>query len=125
MSHSIAARNAILDARNALANGGTVEYRTGSSAPVDSAPAGTVLVTFNMQANAFSAAASAQALVNTIDAQNATAANGGGACHYVVKDSSGNVIWNGESGGALTISPLTWSIGDPVTITSWLTSQPA
>lgn len=124
---SIAACNAGLDARNALFNTGTVEIRSGSAADIDSAPTGTVLVTFTLPNPAFGSAASRVATLNAVTPVTATVANAGGTVHYVVKDSGSAVIGNGTAGTSGTdmiLNTLTWSIGDDVSITAWTTTQP-
>ena len=124
---SIATCNAGLDARNALFNTGTVEIRTGTAADIDSAPTGTVLVTFTLPNPAFASAASRVAAMNTVTDVTATVANAGGTVHYVAKDSGAAVIGNGTAGTSGTdmiLSTLTWSIGDDVSITAWSTTQP-
>ena len=124
---SITACNAGLDARNALFNGGTVEIRSGLAADIDSAPTGTVLVTFTLPNPAFGAATSRIANMNAVSPVTATVANAGGEVHYVVKNSGSGVEGNGSAGTTGTdmiLNTLTWSIGDNVSITSWSTAQP-
>lgn len=124
---SVAECNAALDARNAKLNTGTVEIRTGAAADIDSAPTGTVLITFTLPSTAFNPAASRQASIYAVTAVTATAANSGGAVHYVAKESGGNVSRVGTAGTAGTdmiLNTLTWSIGDDVSVTNWTTSQP-
>jgi len=124
---SIAECNAALDARNAKINTGTVEIRTGAAADIDSAPTGTVLVTFTLPSTAFGAASSRQATMNSVTQVTATVANAGGQVHYVAKESGGAVSrvgTAGTSGTDMILNTLTWSIGDDVSITNWTTSQP-
>ena len=124
---SIAECNAALDARNAKLNTGTVEIRTGAAADIDSAPTGTVLVTFTLPASAFATAASRQASMNAVTAVTAAVANAGSQVHYVAKESGSAVSRVGSAGTSGTdmiINTLTWSIGDDVSITNWTTSQP-
>ena len=124
---SIAACNAGLDARNALFNTGTVEIRSGAAADIDSAPTGTVLVTFALPNPSFVTASSRAATMNSVTAVTATVANTGGVVHYVAKDSGTAVIGNGTAGTSATdmiLNTLTWSIGDDVSITAWTTTQP-
>ena len=123
---SIATRNAALDAENALLDGGTVEIRSGSPAPVDSPPTGSVLVIFNIGNPAFGAAVSGIAVANAIAGVTAAAGNAGGTVHYVAKDSLNNVQRNGTAGTSGTdmiISTLTWNLGDNVNITAWTASE--
>lgn len=124
---SIAACNAGLDARNALFNGGSVEIRSGAAADIDSAPTGTVLVTFALPNPAFGAATNRLSTLNAVTPVTASVANAGGAVHYVVKDSGSAVVGNGTAGTSGTdmiLNTLTWGIGDDVSITAWTTSQP-
>lgn len=124
---SIAACNAALDARTALFNGGSVEIRSGAAADIDSAPTGTVLITFTLPNPAFGAAANRVATMNAVTDVTATVANAGGQVHYVAKDSSTNVVGNGTAGTSGTdmiLNTLTWNIGDDVSITSWTTTLP-
>ena len=124
---SIAACNAGLDARCALFNGGSVEIRSGTAADIDSAPTGTVLVTFTLPNPAFGAAAARLATMNAVTPVTATVANAGGTVHYVAKDSGGTVVGNGTAGTSGTdmiLNALTWSIDDDVSIISWTTTQP-
>lgn len=124
---SIAECNASLDARNAKLNTGTVEIRTGAAADIDSAPTGTVLVTFTLPSTAFATAASRQATINAVTAVTATTGNAGGAVHYVAKESGGSVSrvgTAGTSGTDMILNTLTWSAGDDVSVTNWTTSQP-
>jgi hypothetical protein len=124
---SIAACNAGLDARNALFNGGSVEIRSGAAADIDSAPTGTVLVTFTLPNPAFASATNRIATLNAVAAVTASVANAGGQVHYVVKDSGSAVVGNGTAGTSGTdmiLNTLTWSVGDDVSISNWTTSQP-
>ena len=124
---SIAECNAALDARNAKLNTGTVEIRTGAAADIDSAPTGTVLVTFTLPGTAFGAGSARAATMNEVTPVTATVANSGGQVHYVAKESGGAVSrvgTAGTSGTDMILNTLTWSIGDDVSITNWTTSQP-
>lgn len=123
---SIEECNAALDARNALLNGGSVEIRTGAAADIDSAPTGTVQVTFTLPATAFTAAVNRISTANAVTPVTATNANAGGQVHYVAKDSGGNVRRNGTAGTSGTdmiLNTLTWSAGDDVSITGWSNSE--
>ncbi len=124
---SIAACNAGLDARNALFNGGSVEIRSGAAADIDSAPTGTVLVTFTLPNPAFGAATNRIATMNAVSAVTASVANAGGTVHYIARDSGSAVVGNGTAGTSGTdmiLNTLTWGIGDDVSITAWTTAQP-
>jgi hypothetical protein len=124
---SITACNAALNARNTLLNGGSVEVRSGAAADIDSAPTGTVLVTFTLPATAFASASARAASMNAVTAVTATVANAGGTVHYVAKG-SGAVVeavgTAGTSGTDMILSTLTWSIGDDVSIASWSSGLP-
>jgi len=124
---SIAACNAGLDARNALFNGGSVEIRSGAAADIDSAPSGSILVTFSLPNPAFSAATNRVSTLNAVTPVTATAPNAGTEVHYIVRDSGSAVVGNGSagtSGADMILNTLTWSIGDNVSITAWTTTQP-
>ena len=124
---SIAECDAALDARNAKLNSGTVEIRTGPAGDIDSAPTGTVLVTFNLPATAFATAAARAASMNAVTPVPATVANAGSQVHYIARESLSlvsRVGSAGTSGTDMILNTLTWSIGDDVSITNWTTSQP-
>lgn len=128
MSESIASRNAALDARNALLNGGTVEIRTGAPAAVDSAATGTVLATLTINATAFGAASAGSATYNAITAVTGSAAGTQTPGHFVAKNSGGAVISNGTAGTSGTDMILnigTITFGDNVSITGWTVSMTA
>lgn len=123
---SVAECNAALDARNALANGGTVEIRSGNAADIDSAPTGTVLATFTLGNPAFGNAASRSSSLNLPNAVTASANGTGAPYHYVLKNSGGTVMRNGTAGTSGTnmiLSAATWTAGDDVEITAWTTSE--
>lgn len=128
MAQSINARNAMIDARNALLNNGTVEIRTGAAAAVDSAATGSVLAIFNLSATAFAAASNGSSSVNLPAQVTSSAANSGGVVHFVAKSSVSAVVANGSAGvgsGDMQLNTLTWSSGDPVSITGWTVGHPA
>lgn len=123
---SVAECNAALDARNALANGGSVEIRSGAPADIDSAATGSVLVTFPLGSPAFGAASNRASSLNLPAAVTASSDGTGAPYHYVLKDSGGNVLRNGTAGTSGTdmiLSAATWSSGDDVEITAWTTSE--
>ncbi|QDP67547.1 MAG: hypothetical protein Unbinned5350contig1004_54 [Prokaryotic dsDNA virus sp.] len=123
---SIPECNAALDARNALLNGGSVEIRTGAPGDIDSAPTGTVQVTFTLPSTAFGAASNRISTANAVTAVTASNLNAGATVHYVAKDSGGNARRNGTAGTAsanMILNTLTWSSGDDVSITSWSNSE--
>lgn len=124
---SIESCNAALDARNALLNGGSVEIRSGTAADIDSAPTGTVLITFTLLNPAFGSAVNRVSSLNLPPDVTASVANAGGAVHYLVKDSLGNPRGNGTAGTSGTdmiLNTLTWNIGDDVSILAWSTTLP-
>lgn len=123
---SVAECDAALNARNALANGGSVEIRSGNAADIDSAATGSVLVTFTLGNPAFGAASNRVSSLNLPAAVTASADGTGAPYHYVLKDSGGNVLRNGTAGTSGTdmiLSAATWSSGDDVEITAWTTSE--
>lgn len=123
---SVAECDAALDARNALANSGSVEIRSGTAADIDSAPTGTVLATFTLGNPAFAAAASRSSSLNLPAAVTASADGTGAPYHYVLKNSGGTVMRNGTAGTSGTdmiLSAATWTTGDDVEITAWTTSE--
>jgi len=126
---SVAECNAALGARNTLANGGSVEIRSGAPADIDSAATGSVLVTFPLGNPAFGAASNRTSSLNLPAAVTASADGTGAPYHYVLKDSGGNVLRNGTAGTSGTggtdmiLSAATWSTGDDVEITAWTTSE--
>lgn len=123
---SVTECNAALDARNALANGGSVEIRSGAPADIDSAATGSVLVTFTLGSPAFGSASNRASSLNLPAAVTASADGTGAPYHYVLKDSGGSVLRNGTAGTSGTdmiLSAATWSSGDDVEITAWTTSE--
>lgn len=123
---SVAECNAALNARNALANSGSVEIRSGAPADIDSAATGSVLVTFPLSATAFTTASNRTSSLNLPAAVTATADGTGAPYHYVLKSSGGAVLRNGTAGTSGTdmiLSAATWSTGDDVEITAWTTSE--
>jgi len=123
---SVTECNAALDARNALANGGSVEIRSGSAADIDSAATGSVLVTFTLSNPAFGAASNRASSLNLPASVTASADGTGAPYHYVLKNSGGTVMRNGTAGTSGTdmiLSAATWSTGDDVEITAWTTSE--
>lgn len=123
---SVAACNAAIDARNALLNSGSLEIRSGAGADIDSAPTGSVLVTFALPATAFASASARSATANAITAVTATADGTGAPYHYIARDSGSNVVAKGSAGTSgtdLILSAATWSTGDDVSVTSWTTGM--
>ena len=123
---SVTECNAALDARNVLANGGSVEIRSGNASDIDSAATGSVLVTFTLGIPAFGAASNRASSLNLPAAVTASADGTGAPYHYVLKNSGGTVMRNGTAGTSGTdmiLSAATWSTGDDVEITAWTTSE--
>ena len=123
---SVTECNAALDARNALANGGSVEIRSGSAADIDSAATGSVLVTFTLSNPAFGAASNRASSLNLPASVTASADGTGAPYHNVLKNSGGTVMRNGTAGTSGTdmiLSAATWSTGDDVEIRAWTTSE--
>lgn len=121
---SVAQRNAGVDAKNALLNGGTVEIRTGAE-PSIGTESGTVLATFTIANPAFPAASGGSASANAIS--DVTASATGTAGHYIAKNSSNAIIRSGTAGTSGTDMILNTSSitsGDNVSITAWNTSEP-
>ncbi len=130
---STAARNASVDARTALVNGGSLKIKQTS----------TVLATIPLEATAFEAAGtsvagSARALgadgVAVVSAGNpltdASADATGTANAYDVCNSGGTVIWSGVAsasggGGDLILDNASISITQEVKVTAWTHAQPA
>jgi len=125
-SISLAERNASLDARNALSNGGSIEIRSGAPADVDASPTGSVLVVFpTLSDPAFTTASGGTSSLNLPSAVTASADGTGAPYHYVLKNSGGTVMRNGTAGTSGTdmiLSVARWSSGDDVSITSWTTA---
>ena len=123
---SVAACNAAIDARNALLNSGSLEIRSGAGADIDSAPTGSVLVTFALPATAFASASARSATANAITAVTASAGGTGAPYHYIARDSGSNVVAKGSAGTSgtdLILSAATWTSGDDVSVTSWAISM--
>lgn len=123
---SIETRNAALNAKNTLLNGGTVELRTGTAADIDDTPTGTILVIWDLPDPAFSDSTAGIASLNSLPIANALVAGTGEPYHYVAKDSIGNPQRNGSAGtssGGMIISNSTWSIGDPLQILNWTVTE--
>lgn len=118
--------NAGVDAHVALADGGSLEVRTGSSpATAAAADSGTLLVDIALpEADAFSAASYAAGISTaTLDVGSiatAIAAATGTAGHYRFKDSGGTVIWQGDiADGHLVLSSNDIESGQEVDVISY------
>jgi hypothetical protein len=119
------ARNASVNGRTALVNGGSLKIKAGS----------TVLATITLPATAFNAAASGSATARGADGTNpvssgnpltdASADAAGTATVYDACDSGGNVEWSGAVGAELTLDNAVIAAGQEVKVTGWTHSQPA
>lgn len=123
-----ASRNAAADAIGALANGGTIEVRSGSQpASASDAATGTLLATFTLSGTAFGApSAGVKTLAGT--PLSATAAATGTAGWFRVKGSGGSTVLDGSvgtSGAELNLSTTTITSSDSVQITSGTLTMPA
>ena len=125
---SIEECNAAVDAKNNLINNGSLEIRSGAPGDIDSAPTGSVLITFPLPATVFNNAVTRTATANTVNKVVATAGNAGGEVHYLVKNSNGDVERNGTaglsgSGANMILQTLTWNAGQEVSITGWTNTE--
>lgn len=116
VTHSTAVRNAIadavVDAVDAGASAGTLEFHTSGDVEV---------CTLTFSDPAFGAAASGTATANAITSD--TNCTGGTIAKFVVKDSNGNTIFSGSvtgtgSGGDIELSSVVVSAGQTVSLTS-------
>lgn len=123
------ARNASVDARTALVNGGSVKIKSGG---------GTVLATITLAATAFSAASAGSATMRGGDGTTAVSSGNprtdssadatGTAATFDMCDSAGNVEWSGTcglSGADLILDNTSIVAGQEVRITSYTHAQPA
>lgn len=124
-----APQNAAADAIAALANGGTIEIRSGSQpATANTAATGTLLATFTLVSPAFSAASSG---VLTLDADpdiTTTGAAAGTAGWARVKGSGGATVFDGSvatSGGDFTINTTAITVGGTVNLTAGTLTMPS
>jgi len=121
---SVAQRNAGVDAKNALLNGGTLEIRTGAE-PSIGTESGTLLAIFTLPNPAFGSAASGAATANLPSA--VTAAATGTAGHYIAKSSGAAIIRSGTAGTSGTdmiLNQTAITSGDDVSVTAWGNSEP-
>jgi len=131
---STSARNAACDAIVDLVDGGagagTLEVRTGSPpATPATADSGTLLATLTMSDPAFGSASTGVATASTITSDTNADASGD-AGHFRVKDSSGNVIFQGTAGNSGDTPDLTFDnksivAGGTVAISSLTVTVPA
>ena len=130
---STAARNAacdgIVDLVDAGASAGTCAIRTGAppTGPGD-ADSGTLLATLTFGDPSFGAAASGTATANAITSDTSADASGD-AGHFRVKDSDGNVIFQGTAGEAADTPDMEFDeksivAGGTVAISSFTVTMP-
>ena len=130
---STAARNAaadgIVDLIDAGAAAGYIEHRTGAPpATPATADSGTLLGTTTFSDPSFGAAASGTATASAITSDT-SADNSGDAGHFRVKDSDGNVIFQGTSGEAADSTDMTFDnktivAGGTIAVSSFTVTQP-
>ena len=131
---STSARNAAANAIAALVDGGAsagyIEIRTGAppTNPGD-ADSGTLLATCPMSDPAFGSASFGVATANSITSDSAADASGT-AGHFRVKDSNGNVIFQGTAGETADTPNMVFDdsaivAGGTVAISSLTITQPA
>lgn len=126
-------RNAMLSALNTAANAGaaaaTIEVRSGTQpANADAADVGTVLATFTCADPAFETPASGVMDLDANPDLTATAAATGTASWARMKDSDGNVVFDGSvgtSGADFIITSTSIVSGQTVTLTVGALTQPA
>jgi hypothetical protein len=120
-------QNALLDARTARFNGGTLEMYTGTQpATGGTAPSGTLLVTITLPATAFSAASSGSAA--KAGTWSGTAVASGTAGWYRLKNAGGTENEDGAiaaSGAEMTLDNYSIVSGGTVTISSFAMTQAA
>lgn len=122
---STAARNAALDAVNALANGGTLRVRAST----------TVIANITLAATAFGAASSGSATATGGDGTNpisgsnpltTTALATGTIDNALVLNSGGTEVWSIAVPSELNFNTeVVSSIGHEIEVTSWTRTQPA
>lgn len=121
-------RNAMVNAWGALANGGSVEIRTGAQpASAADAASGTLLATITLAADAYPDAAGGTAAVSGTPLSSEAVA-GGTAGWGRVKDSGGGTVFDGTvgtSGADFTITNDAILTGDIVRITGGALTMPA
>lgn len=124
---STSARNASADAAvdllDAGAGAGEIEVRTGAQpATPNTAPTGTLLLTFTLNDPAFGAAAAGVATLQGVPLA-AVGAAAGDAGWFRAMDSNGNAVFDGSvtatgGGGQLELSTVAVSVGLDVEITA-------
>lgn len=123
---SVTSCNASLLARNSLLDGGKVEIRAGSQQDIDDPISGTLLETINLKNPAFQAPVNRAAQANIPNTINASSNASVGSKHYVAYNKDGGVERIGTVGTSnadIILSKDSWSVGEPLTVTSWVTSE--
>jgi hypothetical protein len=116
-------KDAALDGITALADGGSIEFRTGSrpSNVTDSAT-GTLLASVDFAATAFDSASNGAATANGVPLET-TGLDDGDIGYARIVDSGGNAIWDtdsvGTSGTEVVVNTLTVSTGVNFAITAY------
>lgn len=122
-------RNAMVAARGALWDGGTIEIRTGAQpATPETAASGTLLATFTIPATAFGAPATGVATFDADPDLEATGAADGTAGWARVKDDGGATVEDGSvgtSGTDFIINTTAITTGLPLLLTAGTLTQPA
>jgi hypothetical protein len=125
-----AVRNAMTDAAAELADGGTIQIRTGGKpASTQDAATGTLLVTVSLADPAFAAATSGAATMDTTGVSG-TAVAAGEPGWFRAFDTGASALFDGLAsasggGGDLIIVPNETVIGTVCTVTSGSLSTPA
>lgn len=123
MRLSTAARNASCGAIVGLIDagpaGGTIKVYTGSQpATPDTAPSGTLLATFTMDATAaFGAPVNGTAAPDVTPVLSTTGAAAGTPGWFRVADSTGAAVFDGAVGAELTLDASTIAVGQTVQVT--------
>lgn len=130
LSLNTGAQNAMCSALTALANGGTVQVRTGTKpATVGTAATGTLLGTLTLAATAFGSPTNGTATAGTITGDTSADATGT-AGWFRVLSSTSTGVWDGTitatgGGGDLTLDSVSVVTGGAINVTSWTITVPA
>lgn len=125
-----AAVDAVVDLVDVGAGTAVLEIRSGTQpADADDVDAGTLLVSFDLSATAFGAAASGSAALQGTTLTT-TADAGGTAGHFRIKDKDGTAVFDGDvtatgGGGEIELDNTSITSGQTVNITSYSVSIPA
>lgn len=120
-----AVKNAAVDAAAAKANGGKIQFWSGTRpASPDAAPAGTKLIEVALSATAFGAAASGSATANGLPLSTTGLADGTiGFARVVDSQATPAGIWDedsvGTSGTKIVVNTLTVSTGVAFSVTDY------